>query len=84
VDEASVVVRTREVDEEANSSALEDEVVSKGTTTTMLVGVVVELEADEDSAGRITTSLNATAMHLSTSSLTGRCWRRSISTVWRN
>jgi hypothetical protein len=65
-----------------NSRELEDEVASKVTTTMIIGEVVAVLEVEGDLAGRITTSRNETAMHLLTSSLTGRCWKRLTSTVW--
>lgn len=75
-----VGVAIPEADEDS-SRELEDEVVNKATTT-MINEEAVEVRAvDGDSAGRITTSHNATAMRLLTSSLTGRCWRRLISTA---
>ncbi len=67
---------------EDNSRELEDEVASKATTTIMIEGDEAVRVVDGDLAGRITTSRNETAMRLLTSSLTGRCWRRLISTVW--
>jgi hypothetical protein len=66
-----------------NSRELADEVASNITSTTVEEAEAVRV-AEEDSAGRTTTSLNATVMHLLTSSLTGSCWRRLISTVWRS
>jgi len=65
-----------------NSRELEDEVVNKVTTTIMIGEAVVARVVEGDLAGRIMTSHNETVMRLSTSSLTGRCWRRLISTVW--
>jgi hypothetical protein len=67
-----------------NSRELEDEVVNKVTTIIMIGEAVVARVVEGDLAGRIMTSHNETVMRLSTSSLTGRCWRRLISTVWLN
>ena len=64
-----------------NFKELEDEAVNSITTMMRGEAVVVRVVGD-DLAGRITTSRNETVMRLSTSSLTGRCWRRLISTVW--
>jgi hypothetical protein len=72
---------TQEVDED-NSKEWEDEVANKDTTS-MITGEDEEvLVVADGSDGRTTTSRNATAMHQLISSPTGRCWRRSISTVW--
>jgi hypothetical protein len=84
VDGDSAVERTLEVVEEDNSSVLEDEVVNRATITMMLVEVEAVLEVDDDSAGKTTTSRSATAMRRSISSLTGKCWRRLISTALLN
>jgi len=66
-----------------NFRELEDEVANKGVTTTITTGEAVAVHVvGGDLAGRIMTSRNETAMLLSTSSLTGRCWRRLISTAW--
>ena len=81
VDEDSAVGQIPEVDEDS-SSALEDEEVNRATTLTVTAEAVAVLEADDDSVGRTTTSRSATAMPLSISSLTGRCWRKLISTAW--
>ena len=67
---------------EDNSRESEDEVANKATTTIMIGGDEAARVVDGDLAGRITTSRNETAMRLLTSSLTGRCWRRLILTVW--
>lgn len=72
---------TPEVDEDS-SRELEDEVASKDTTTTMPEEDVEVRAVDGGLAGRTTTSLSATVMRLSTSSRTGRCWKRLISTAW--
>ena len=65
----------------ANFKELEDEAANSITTMMRGEAVVVRVVGD-DLAGRITTSRSATVMLQSISSLTGRCWRRSISTVW--
>jgi hypothetical protein len=65
-----------------NSRELEDEVVNKVTTTITTGEAVAVRVVEGDLVGRITTSRNETVTRLSTSSLTGRCWRRLISTVW--
>lgn len=52
------------------------------TTTMILVEDVGGLVAADDLGGRITTSHNATAMLQLTSSRTGSCWRKLISTAW--
>jgi hypothetical protein len=67
---------------EDNSRELEDEVASRATTIIMIGEDEVVRGVDGDLAGRITTSPNETAMRLLTSSLTGRCWKRLISTAW--
>lgn len=67
---------------EDNSRESEDEVASKATTTIMIGGDEAARAVDGDLAGRITTSRNETVMRLLTSSLTGRCWRKLILTVW--
>jgi hypothetical protein len=67
--------------DEVNSKELADEEVSNTATTMTEEGEVVRV-AEEDLVGRTTTNLNEIAMRLLTSSLTGKCWRRSISTVW--
>ena len=54
---------------------------NKATTTTMPAAAEVVLEADDGSDGKITINLSATAMPLSTSSPTGRCLKKSISTA---
>jgi hypothetical protein len=66
---------------EDNFRELVDVVASKDIITMIAEVVVVEREVAEDLAGRTTTSHNGIAMRLSTSSLTGRCWRRLISTA---
>jgi hypothetical protein len=68
--------------DEDNSRELEDEVANKAITTIMIGEDVAVRVVDGDLAGRITTSPNEIAMRLLTSSRTGRCWRRLISTVW--
>ncbi len=78
-----VGAETREADE-VNSKESEDEVASKDTITTIAEEVVVVRGVEDDLAGKTMTSHNEIAMRLSTSSLTGRCWRRLISTVWRS
>ena len=84
VGDNEVVVVTPEVDADS-SKELVDEVDNKDMATNMTVGEVVEvLGADDDLAGRIMTSRNATVMHPSTSSLIGRCWKKLISTVSRS
>lgn len=70
--------------DEGNSNELVDEAANKDITTTIIEEVVVVREAEDDLAGRITTSRNEIAMRLLTSSLTGKCWRRLISIVWRS
>lgn len=68
--------------DEGSSRELGDGAVNK-VTTTMISEEAVEVHVvDGDLAGRITTSLSATAMRLLTSSLTGKCWRRLTSTAW--
>jgi len=67
---------------EDNSRESADVVVSKDIITMIAEEAVVVREVAEDLAGRTTTSHNEIAMRLLTSSLTGRCWRRLISTVW--
>ena len=64
-----------------NFKELEDEAVNSIITMMRGEAVVVRVVGD-DLAGRITTSRSATVMLQSILSLTGRCWRRSISTVW--
>ena len=81
-DEANVVDEQIPGAAEDSSRELEDEVASKVTTTRMIAEDEEARVVDGDLAGRITTSRNETAMRLLTSSLTGRCWRRLILTVW--
>lgn len=79
---ASVVDEGMPEAAEANSNALEDGVGNKATTTTINAEGVEGRAAAGGSAGRTTTSRSATAMRRSTSSLIGRCWRRSTLTAW--
>jgi hypothetical protein len=66
-----------------NSKELGDEAANKEDIINMIKGAdVVVLEVEDDLGGRITISRNATAMHLLTSSLTGRCLRRLILIAW--
>lgn len=74
--------QTLEADE-ANSRELEGEVDNKDMAMTTGAGAEVH-GVEDDLAGRTTTNHNETVMHLLISSPTGRCWRRSISTVWLN
>lgn len=67
---------------EVNSNELEDEVDNKVTTVTIPVVDEVVHEVEGNLAGKIMTSHKETVMLLLTLSLTGRCWRRLISTVW--
>lgn len=67
---------------EANSNELEDVVDNKVTAATIPVVEEVVRAVGESSAGKIMTSHKETAMHLSTLSQTGKCWRRLILTVW--
>lgn len=64
-----------------NFKELEDEAVSSIITMMRGEAVVVRV-VEDDLAGKITTSRSATVMLPSISSLTGRCWRRLISTAW--
>jgi len=64
-----------------NSSELEDEVVNRVTTIMIIEEAEVVRVEDDDSDGRTMISRSAIGMRLLISSLTGRCWRRSISTV---
>jgi hypothetical protein len=81
--EGNGVAQTQEVDEDS-SKGLVDEGASKAITTMITEEVVVVLVEDEDLDGKITTNHSETAMRLLISSLTGRCWRRSILTAWPN
>jgi len=57
--------------------------VASKVITNMIVEEDAEVRGVEEGlVGRTTTSHNETVMHLSISSPTGRCWRRSISIVW--
>lgn len=67
-----------------SSRELEDEVANKDTTTTIIEEAEVVRVEDDDSDGKTMISHSAIEMHLSISSLIGRCWRRSISTVLLN
>ena len=60
---------------------LVEEADNRGTTT---IKEAVEGEEGADLDGKITTSLNATGTLRLPSSLSGRCWRRSISLDCRN
>jgi hypothetical protein len=64
-----------------NSSELEDEVVNRVTIIMIIEGAEVVRVVVDDSDGRTMISHSAIGMRLLISSLTGRCWRRSISTV---
>ena len=79
---ASVVVEVIPEEDAANSRGLvpvADRVTEEEVTTEVAVRTLV-LEAVA-LAGRIMTSLSATEMLVSTSSLSGSCLRRLISTV---
>jgi hypothetical protein len=80
VDEASEVEQTPEVGED-NSNALEDGVVNRAIIMIPVEAGVVHA-VDDDLAGKTTTNPSAIATLPSTSNLTGRCWRRLISTAW--
>ena len=64
-----------------NSSELEDEVVNRVTIIMIIEEAEVLRVEDDDSDGRIMISRSEIGMRLLISSLTGKCWRRSISTV---
>jgi hypothetical protein len=65
-----------------SSRELVEEVANKVTTTTTTVEDEEVLVGAEDLVGKIMTSHSETAMRLSISNPTGKCWRRLISIVW--
>ena len=69
------------VAEEAHFSVSAAAAVSKATTTTTVEG---EEAVAVDLGGKIMTNPNATEILQSTSSLTGRCWRKLTSIAWQS
>lgn len=68
-----------------NSRELEDEVANRAATTTTIIEVAEAVRVEDDgSAGRTMISHSVIGMRLLISNLTGRCWRRSTSTVLLN
>jgi hypothetical protein len=74
----------REVAEASSKESVLDEEASRGDTVMIAVEVVVLVPEDDGLDGRIMTNLKEIAMRPLISRQTGRCWKRSISTVWLN
>ncbi len=73
--------QTREVVEDSSKESVAV-VVSKATTSMVIVEAAVVHVEGGDLVGKIMTNHNGIVMPLSTLSLTGKCLRRSTSTAW--